>query len=210
MASRLSHFSHDHELVKTQTFANDQFYCDLCNTQIKEGPRYRCHACNFDLHEDCAKLPEKISFFAHPWHNLHLGPAGKTGRVCDLCMEVGTGFFYRCFSCSFDVHPHCTTTKQMVSTGLHPEHSLFLSPAGAIWNSCTACKETGESIWLYRCGMCNVNLHMKCLHGPIKTKVSKANNSSSREGSSTVGRFVRQVAVDTTVQTIVNSLTDLL
>nr|GEY40297.1 hypothetical protein [Tanacetum cinerariifolium] len=46
-----------------------EFSCDGCNTR-GHGTRYRCPACDFDLHELCAICPHYISSHVHPGHHL--------------------------------------------------------------------------------------------------------------------------------------------
>ncbi|KAJ4732897.1 Cysteine/Histidine-rich C1 domain family protein, partial [Rhynchospora pubera] len=144
----LTHFIHPtHQLVKTQS-SSERFTCDLCRNR-GTGLHYQCRACRFDLHEKCAELPEKMSFFAHPWHDLHLQPAGSMSRICDLCMEPVQGFCYRCIPCNFDVHPECSKMQQTVYTNFHPQHTLCLVPTSNC--KCNACNLINRHIWLYRC-----------------------------------------------------------
>ncbi|KAJ4760711.1 protein kinase family protein [Rhynchospora pubera] len=194
MATSVTHCSHPtHELVWTNS-PSGRYICDLCKTR-GSGLHYRCHACDFDLHEHCAEFPEKISFFAHPWHDLHLKPdAGNLS--CDLCMEPVKGFYYRCVPCNFDVHPHCTKIKQIVRTELHLEHSLCLLPS--INNKCSACELFNGQFWLYRCGMCKVKLHIKCVGNIMPMEhshdniTSSTNNNRSNHGRGVTGARVQE------------------
>ncbi|KAJ4801370.1 cysteine/histidine-rich C1 domain protein [Rhynchospora pubera] len=178
MASLITHCSHPaHRLVRTYS-PSGQYTCDLCRAW-GSGLHYRCDACDFDLHEHCAEFPETISFFAHPWHNLHL-KRGTGSRICDLCREPVEGFYYCCISCNFDVHPHCTKTQQIVRTKLHPEHSLCLVPS---YNNCCACGCFNGHIWLYRCGMCNIDLHIRCVGHIMSIEHNHDSGTSSNDNN---------------------------
>ncbi|XP_078154176.1 protein VACUOLELESS GAMETOPHYTES-like [Carex rostrata] len=159
MANRITHFTHpEHQLLLTYKTTN--FTCDLCKAS-GFGIRYRCNACDFDLHESCTTYPNTLSFFAHPWHTLVLAKASAStvgSSICDLCHEPVNGFYYQCNSCSFDLHPVCSLSSRVVHTRFH-HHPLTLVPTTG---SCSACKNN-LTVWTYRCGMCKVNLHYKCL-----------------------------------------------
>ncbi|KAJ3705337.1 hypothetical protein LUZ61_009042 [Rhynchospora tenuis] len=206
MASSLIHCSHPaHSLARIQS-PSGVYTCDLCETW-GSGLHYRCDACDFDLHEHCAEFPETISFFAHPWHDLHLKP--DTGyRICDLCREPVKGFYYRCIPCNFDVHPHCTKIQQIVRTELHPEHNLCLVPS---LNECSACKLFNGHIWLYRCGMCSVNLHIRCVGRilPMEHNNDNRTRSSNTNRSSTgiPSHFWREIGTEVVVAATADVLT---
>ncbi|XP_078164464.1 protein VACUOLELESS GAMETOPHYTES-like [Carex rostrata] len=162
MANRIMHFIHpEHHLVLT--YKPESFCCDLCKTS-GTGIRLRCDACNFDLHESCVSYPKTISFFfAHPWHTLVLEDhsASTVGPTvcCDFCCEPLKGFYYKCIPCGFNLHPSCSLAPKIVRTRFHPDHLLQLVPTTG---SCSACNKN-LTVWTYRCGICSVSLHYKCL-----------------------------------------------
>ncbi|CAN6301835.1 unnamed protein product [Urochloa humidicola] len=128
------------------------------------GPRYRCNACDFDLHELCATAPGTASFF-YGQHPLAFEPevAVDLGacRVCDICDAAIRGMHYSCRPCGFDAHPVCSQLPGAAISPLHPEHLVMLScgtPEG--------CRRCGaDCVWRYRCGVCGFNLHPRCLLG---------------------------------------------
>ncbi|XP_066342497.1 uncharacterized protein [Miscanthus floridulus] len=201
MAMPAAHFSHPQHELKLRTKYHLPRLCDLCGEKLT-GSGYSCHhrLCGFDLHEECAKYPETLSsFFAHPWHDLTLARTDDDGRrVCDLCREeVPAGvFLYHCAPCGFGVHPRCSRLPQTASSNLHPDHSLTALPdVGA----CAACREPCF-VWVYRCGLCNFDLHIECLHGarPSTTTTITAaatTTSSSMEKESSLGKFVGGLAL---------------
>lgn len=166
MANTIKHFSHpEHELLLACRPTN--FLCDLCR-KFGTGLRYRCDTCDFDLHESCTTYPQTLSFFAHPWHTIALVGHSAASTVypsicCDLCCEPVNGFYYKCIPCGFNLHPHCSLSPKLVCTRFHPDHLLMLVPTTG---SCSACKQN-LTVWTYRCGMCSVNLHYKCVFDTI-------------------------------------------
>ncbi|KAJ4767349.1 Cysteine/Histidine-rich C1 domain family protein [Rhynchospora pubera] len=161
MADTITHFTHpEHQLLLTHK--SSKFWCDLCKIS-GTGLRYRCETCDFDLHESCTTYPEILSFYAHPWHKLALADhsASTVGSAicCDLCREPVKGFYYKCTPCGFYLHPHCSLSPRLVHSRFHPDHMLMLVPTAG---SCSACNKD-LMVWTYRCGMCSVNLHYKCL-----------------------------------------------
>ncbi|CAL4955963.1 unnamed protein product [Urochloa decumbens] len=161
-----SHFAHPGHELKLRDDYHIPHSCDLCGETIA-GSGYSCHRrrCFFDLHEDCAAYPETLtSFFVHPWHDLTLSRAAATaGGVCHVCREAvpDDGFLYRCAPCGFAMHPRCWRLPRAVRSELHPAHALA---AVAGMGTCAACGEPCH-VWVYRCGLCNVDLHIGCLHG---------------------------------------------
>ncbi|RLM91933.1 hypothetical protein C2845_PM08G17410 [Panicum miliaceum] len=170
MAGPITHFSHpDHELKLRDDYHLPRS-CDLCG-ETTAGSGYSCHRrrCGFDLHQKCATYPEVLtSFFVHPWHDLTLSRAadggdGDSPQMCHVCREdVPDGaFLYRCAPCRFAMHPRCSRLPRTVRSELHPEHGLA---AVSGMGTCAACGKPCY-VWVYRCGLCNVDLHIGCLHG---------------------------------------------
>ncbi|KAJ8510099.1 hypothetical protein OPV22_000533 [Ensete ventricosum] len=68
-----------------------------------------------DDHNDpsCSSLPQTVSFFAHPQHDLTL--VSKVDEVqgsdgegeCELCFEKLDARFYHCKACLLSYHPTC-------------------------------------------------------------------------------------------------------
>lgn len=189
MAMPVAHFSHpEHELKLRESYHLPRL-CDLCGDKLTGGG-YSCQRrlCDFDLHEECAKYPETLrSFFAHPWHGLTLARTDGQ-RVCDVCREEVPAdvFLYSCAPCGFDVHPRCSRLPQTARSELHPEHSLTALP---VVGTCAACRELCY-VWVYRCGLCNVDLHIGCLHG-----ARASGGDGGKKASSSVGdKFVEGLA----------------
>ncbi|KAI3508536.1 hypothetical protein L1887_23544 [Cichorium endivia] len=110
---QIQHFIHQHPLNKL--FMASEFNCDGCKTR-GHGVRYRCSACDFDLHERCATSPHHLSSHIHPHHQLILLNQPGSSHFCDVCKEFTDGLRYTCQTCEFDVHIHCTQIP--VATGV--------------------------------------------------------------------------------------------
>ena len=201
MAGPTTHFSHpDHELKLRDGYLMPRI-CDLCGEKIA-GRGYSCHRrrCGFDLHEECATYPEVLSsFFVHPWHDLTLsraddggggGDDGEPRTYCHVCREdVPAGaFLYRCAPCGFAMHPRCSRLPRAVRSELHPEHGL---DAVSGMGTCAACGKPCY-VWVYRCGLCNVDLHIACLHGarPSSGGAGGQAAGASPGGAALVGSIV--------------------
>eukprot|EP01018_Ginkgo_biloba_P028777 Gb_35538 [translate_table: standard] len=126
-AQQIQHFSHpQHPLHLLNVIS--EYKCDGCKVgSSNNGWRYRCHLCDFDLHEFCAKAPNSISHPSHPQHALVFRRTPlPPQRHCDVCGESIFGFVYSCSPCGVDVHPSCTQLPNTVVHALHPQHSLHL------------------------------------------------------------------------------------
>ncbi|KAG9138621.1 hypothetical protein Leryth_020488 [Lithospermum erythrorhizon] len=170
----IQHFTHQAHPLK-EFNSESEYLCDGCKTS-GAGKRYRCHGCDFDMHEYCGTCPEKLSIFMHR-HELSLVirkvPIDRplNNRTCDVCHDSVKGLFYRCKDCDFDVHPLCTQLPQSLRHGLHQAHSLKLESSSTKGN-CAVC--TGEcSSWRYRCKTCRFDIHLDCVLVDIRPKTSQ-------------------------------------
>ncbi|XP_038882329.1 uncharacterized protein LOC120073578 [Benincasa hispida] len=162
------HFTHpNHPLIY---LSDDQDYlCSGCKT-FGSDSRYRCHGCDFNLHEYCANCPEKLSSFLHQ-HPLNLKflitkpQIGALGhQFCDICLDPVDGLVYRCKDCDFDAHPLCTQLPQEISHVIGGSHSLNLQKLP--FGSCVICGMDCSSLWVYGCKVCGLYVHFDCLLEP--------------------------------------------
>ncbi|KAD4586025.1 hypothetical protein E3N88_23626 [Mikania micrantha] len=110
---QIQHSIHQHVLHKM--FMTSEFNCDGCNTG-GHGVRYRCSACEFDLHEQCAVAQNRISAsHLHPHHHLILVNRPGDSHLCHVCNGVTNGLSYTCeiHACEFDVHTLCIQIPPM-------------------------------------------------------------------------------------------------
>ena len=159
----MEHFTHPgHSLA--EVYGSEEFQCDGCKTP-GNGLRYRCHTCNFNMHDYCGRCPSTLSTFMHPQHHLKL-VTGTQGRhdnegSCDLCGDNVEGLFYQCTLCDFNIHPLCTKLPEYVPHALDPIHQLKLQTSSSPgW--CRVCKSECTS-WRYGCRTCNFDIHLECI-----------------------------------------------
>ncbi|XP_039779386.1 uncharacterized protein LOC120646918 [Panicum virgatum] len=174
MARAIRHAAHkEHHLFLVDSGGSSgtdrSFVCDGCGCP-GAGLRYRCGACDFDLHAPCATAPGAAWFFFHGQHPLVFEVAAGVGeprRRCDICETDIRGMHYRCRPCGFDVHPICAQLPGAAISPLHPEHVVMLSVGGPECARCGA-----DCVWRYRCGVCDVNIHPRCLLGTDQTPLN--------------------------------------
>ncbi|KAI3780234.1 hypothetical protein L2E82_10205 [Cichorium intybus] len=159
---RLLHPSHPHRLQLSATIPPSAT-CAACNNRISETGRiYTCTPCSFFLHASCSKFPELITRNSHP---LSLLPTNGVFR-CNACNQNVAQFGYRCqTSCDFNFHVLCAFPSR-VTHPFHPEPltRTFSYACCENWGfSCAVCGHTsGPDQWLYRCVLCNFNVHLHC------------------------------------------------
>ena len=173
------HFTHPNHPLLYHSDSHHDYICDGCKTP-GSGGRFRCHSCNFDLHEYCTDCPDKLSSSIHHNHHLTLvlrKPSGArlNERICDVCRDPVEGLFYRCKDCDFDAHPLCTQLPKELRHVADNKHSLKLQKLP--YGSCSVCKQGCSSLWVYGCEICRVNIHLDCLIGP---DVSPPSQTTSR------------------------------
>ena len=175
MARAIRHAAHkEHHLFLVDSGGSSgtdrSFVCDGCGCP-GAGLRYRCGACDFDLHAPCATAPGAAWFFFHGQHPLVFEVAAGVGeprRRCDICETDIRGMHYRCRPCGFDVHPICAQLPGAAVSPLHPEHVVMLSVGAP--EECARCGV--DCVWRYRCGLCDVNIHPRCLLGTDQTPLN--------------------------------------
>ncbi|XP_073158286.1 uncharacterized protein [Henckelia pumila] len=155
--NQITHFSHpDHPLRFDPT--ESPFKCDGCK-EVGIGSRYRCAACDYDLHSHCAVPTAAIS---HPFYTkcsfqFLSRPPGTVARYCNACEKDVAGFLYHCKSCDFDLHPCCAKLPMLLDDG---ELKLFLYKK--VSSPCNRCGRKGRS-WSYRSSCKKYNLHVACV-----------------------------------------------
>ncbi|XBH86486.1 hypothetical protein VPH35_074132 [Triticum aestivum] len=187
MPKQILHDAHKEHPWVLRGVAGSDFRCNGCGCN-GAGFRYRCDACDFNLHEFCATCPPTALLPFHGQHPLTFEPAVASdyGRVCDLCETRIHGMHYRCRATDFDVHPVCSQLPAVAVSPLHPEHLVVLTLTMAEATKCMYCST--DCSWSYRCSPCGVNLHPRCLLGSDETplgipKAASPADSSSDEAS---------------------------
>ncbi|GFQ07693.1 hypothetical protein PHJA_002913400 [Phtheirospermum japonicum] len=114
---RLRHGSHPNHplfLLHSPPYTDKESTCNACGDLV-HAFTYHCETCGFDLHVECASLPEfEIRRdHMHPLVLLWDAPdkaAGADESVCYVCDEtVEKGcWMYSCLACNCGAHLECT------------------------------------------------------------------------------------------------------
>ncbi|XP_012839922.1 PREDICTED: uncharacterized protein LOC105960303 [Erythranthe guttata] len=111
---------------------SDEFQCNGCR-ELGSGTRFRCKACDVNLHEFCATCPATIRSsvlqIKYPLTLVNERPA--TERICDICRDPVKGLHYSCPPCAVEVHPLCTQSPLHARLSQHPEH-IMKTPADEV------------------------------------------------------------------------------
>ncbi|XP_058190262.1 uncharacterized protein LOC131307656 [Rhododendron vialii] len=155
--NEITHVSHPQHKLKFE-YTEIPFKCDGCK-EAGIGSRYKCTACDYDLHLHCA-LPSPS--LAHPFYTkcsfqFLLKPPGSVARYCNACEKDVTGFVYHCSACGFDLHPCCAKLPMVLDDG---EVKLYLYRK--VSAACHRCGRKGRS-WSYRSTCKKYNLHVACV-----------------------------------------------
>ncbi|KAG7574572.1 Protein kinase C-like phorbol ester/diacylglycerol-binding domain [Arabidopsis suecica] len=115
---------HHLTLVPYTTYSAGTFLCRACGCTGGKGFSYCCPLCDFDLHVQCAHLPQVTVHESHPLHSLLLvynsTPAMSFTQfgfgnqlVCNLCNMAMDGRFwsYNCYACNYHIHASCAVNK---------------------------------------------------------------------------------------------------
>lgn len=183
------HFTHPNHPLLFHSDDHHDYICDGCKTS-GSGCRFRCHSCNFDLHEYCANCPEKLISSSIHRHHLTLVLRKPNGarlidRICDICRDPVEGLFYRCKDCDFDAHPLCTQLPKDVCHVIDSKHPLKLQKLRS--GGCAVCKKDCSSLWVYGCEICRVNIHLDCLLEPYDSPPSEQPSGGGRGTSTSRG-----------------------
>lgn len=160
----ITHHDHpQHKLRLVTTTCDMPFRCDGC-LEPGYAPRYRCDACNFDMHTFCSNLP---AILQHPMYKGRIfrfcpkppPPSGR--RVCDACGDPVRGFIYHCFGANLDLHPCCASLHgPIILDGLAFD-------IGAPRKCCLCMREKGpeRDLWCYHSNINGegVYLHVACI-----------------------------------------------
>ncbi|KAG6762786.1 hypothetical protein NC652_023717 [Populus alba x Populus x berolinensis] len=155
--SEIAHSSHPQHKLRFEC-SESPFKCDGCK-EVGIGSRYKCTACDFDLHMQCAISSPAIShsFYTKCSFQFLSRPPGDKPRICDACEREVTGFLYHCKDCGFDLHPCCAKLPMVLDDG---ESKLYLYRK--VSASCQKCGRKGRS-WSYRSSCKKYNLHVACV-----------------------------------------------
>ncbi|CAH8387590.1 unnamed protein product [Eruca vesicaria subsp. sativa] len=83
---------HHLTLVPYTTYCAGTFTCRACGCTGGKGFSYCCPLCDFDLHVQCAQLPQLVC------------------NICNVGMD-GRYWSYNCYACNYHVHASCAVNK---------------------------------------------------------------------------------------------------
>ncbi|XP_040383201.1 uncharacterized protein LOC102712655 [Oryza brachyantha] len=169
----ITHSAHrQHELTLGAT-AGAPFRCDGCQEPGSDGPRYRCEACNFDLHADCALPPATLQrpllFGGATFVFLREPPAPASGRRCDACGDDVRGFVFHCAERDLDLHPCCASLEDSIAVDGAGGRAFQLTKEASSSSSssrrCGVCGDKSRRFWFYRCTFDgeDVYIHVACV-----------------------------------------------
>ncbi|KAK4379625.1 hypothetical protein RND71_001487 [Anisodus tanguticus] len=113
------HPSHPLTLLPTPTYSSRSFICNACGSEGRSCS-LSCAHCEFDLHVQCALLPQTVLLAQHRHHELKLlfdSPFDHEDEssifVCDLCHGKAEQnyWLYYCADCDFRTHIECSTSN---------------------------------------------------------------------------------------------------
>ncbi|XP_057496264.1 uncharacterized protein LOC130781187 isoform X1 [Actinidia eriantha] len=123
-----------------------------------------------------------IHHFSHP-HLLHLTTTHRHRHrhetiappPCSACKIQNSDPTYTCQTCPYTLHLACSQLPQNINHPSH-HHPLSLTFSPPYHNKkflCNICRSTGSNHWLYRCGLCDFDAHLRCANaqppvGPVQ------------------------------------------
>ncbi|KAM3323323.1 hypothetical protein P3S67_004474 [Capsicum chacoense] len=117
-----SHPKHTLSLHFKPPYYDGEYTCDACGNS-GHAFTFHCEKCKFDLHVECACLPEieEREDHQHPLtlcynsSNLFLGKEVEVDVLCYVCKKgVGkTCWFYCCLACKCGAHLDCVSTQEI-------------------------------------------------------------------------------------------------
>ncbi|XVF09600.1 hypothetical protein REPUB_Repub07fG0107800 [Reevesia pubescens] len=184
--SKLCFFSRDHKLFffNFRHEPHQDFNCSLCCLPIL-GPTYNCVDCHYVLHESCLVFPWEIQLpvlSGKPLHPLVTDEGYITYRcrACGCTLEThGISYSYRQHRYDLNFHLRCVNSLRRALESESHQHPLFYfgtecQESFANMNDfsadtffeCNACNEPFSRAPFYRCLMCDINFHLKCVPIP--------------------------------------------
>lgn len=143
-----------------------QSTCSRCKGLVY-GTRYRCEACDYDLHDSCMLTSVTTS---HPFFKneifvflKHL-PRNLGRRRCDACVQEICGFVYHCYDKGWDLHPSCLNLPPKLYADL-----LEFQLQKKVKSKCIRCNKktlkgsvSGVRGWSYESKCKKYHLHVYC------------------------------------------------
>ncbi|PHU30692.1 hypothetical protein BC332_02785 [Capsicum chinense] len=131
-----SHPSHHLTLLPLPTYSSRSYTCNACGS-AGNGFSFSCARCDFDIHTQCALLPQNVFLSHHHHHELELifeSPFDDDTDdenivfVCDICHDNVDlkNWLYYCADCDFGAHIRCGISKHV--SQLEPKLQVVNKP----------------------------------------------------------------------------------
>lgn len=185
------HFSHEHPLELANSISTKHTACFGCNQTIFSGKYYyKCKTCPFYLHQLCHNMPKTVQHPADPDHLLTLqsmissSPNSRSSIDCKACGQNLSGFYYNCGKCGDFYHILCSAVPLSVKTPTH-QHPLKLEYTPPYDFQCDSCHKPSYTGWLYRCSLCEFDVHVACAitnkGAQLRSPNTKEHNNVNKE-----------------------------
>ncbi|CAN4106013.1 unnamed protein product [Withania somnifera] len=104
-----------------------------------------------------------MQHFTHQQHTIVLhDDTINPNYLCEGCMTYGFGTRYHCHACTFNLHEYCASCPRILSSFMHPLHSLSLIEHDPLHERiCNICRDPIEGL-SYRCELCRFDVHPIC------------------------------------------------
>lgn len=112
-----SHPKHSLSLVPSPPYNDGEFTCDACGDS-GHAFTFHCSTCKFDLHVECASLPEteEIEEHEHALTLFYCFPfeEEKDNFCCEVCHFplAKSCWIYCCLACNYGTHLECIADYQ--------------------------------------------------------------------------------------------------
>ncbi|KAF3630030.1 putative wall-associated receptor kinase-like 20-like [Capsicum annuum] len=108
-----------------------------------------------------------VEHFTHPHPIILHNDAINPKYLCEGCMTYGYGQRYHCHACTFNLHEYCGTCLKILSSFMHPDHSLVLIERDGLHERvCNICCDPIEGLSYRWCELCKFNVHPICTQLP--------------------------------------------
>lgn len=93
---------------------------------------------------------------------INSSPNSKLSINCKACGQNLSGFYYKCDKCGDFYHILCSAVPLSVKTPTH-QHLLKLEYTPPYDFQCDSCHKPSYKGWLYRCSLCEFDVHVACV-----------------------------------------------
>ena len=171
-----------HELKLVDNPNSKRYICDGCKEYGRNGVRYRCEDCNYNLHKDCMfRKPITtheifkgfiFKFYEQPPPSEEFR---ESQRFCNACGKHVKGFIYHCPEADLDLHPCCLNLNKELSID---DVKFHLRKTKSRCKFCNQIELSKIQVWSYvsECG--EYNFHVSCVKIMLEELENGTTNSN--------------------------------